>query len=816
VALPVVALVALLVALPLSSVVHGSSGLPLPAPRFISHNIDDYLTLPGDQVVTVPDGTYTAGSVVAPHGATRGPYGGWLILVAQHQGQVVIDPGFGDQLWLQGGPDGVGTSRVVFVGFSFRSEVVNDAFNVIFWYCDHQDPDYGYLQRPGNHVPTMFTAGRGGASGLQVYGDDFHSAVATPMVFGAVTNVTLQGVRVYGLDGRFDGFAGAPGTDPRNTIETLNGLHGPVSNVSVLDTYLEGAFSLWNTNSGTDTNLLWQDIWYAYGDATPFQLSSGNGNPVLNARRVNWQVFGPLAGAATDPLVYVDGVGSVGPAAFDQQNRVQLSDVNVSYGYPPDVSSMRDALASGSNPANVWRTAHPYDTWPAFFRWPTPTAAASTPTTGPPASYPGGTNIAPFAMVTASSENFSTGQVAAKVVDGSALGYPVDYTREWATVGGGVGSWLALSWNAPVALDHVVLYDRPNLNDQITAATLTFDDGTTLAVPSLPNNGFPLSVPFSPRATSRLLLTIAGVSATTQNIGLAEIEAWSAPPRAPPPTTSSSSTPTPTTTSTSVPPPAAPPPPPAAPPPPPAAPPPQSTLNSIARIQYAMGGPHEGLPHGVPSSYSWASTPNVVDPTDASGYAALTGWGLIYADATAAEPAPGTVRVEFKHFVSYVWSKSQSKWAQVQAVAQLTGAHYTEDLVNNASTATDWRTEPDGGISSGIVNGYNLHFYPFSRGSVDPTDVGGVFVSYQVRLIGANAATASYLANAGADWWQTTSAPFPNNAGVGQGRFMYLSPDWTAINFYSGGGYGPASYPPAWTALQLATSNPPLDPMGAP
>src|SRR5690348_738568 len=45
-------------------------------------SITDVISLPGDQVVTVPNGTYSGGTVVAPHPTTSGPYGGWLVLVA--------------------------------------------------------------------------------------------------------------------------------------------------------------------------------------------------------------------------------------------------------------------------------------------------------------------------------------------------------------------------------------------------------------------------------------------------------------------------------------------------------------------------------------------------------------------------------------------------------------------------------------------------------------------------------------------------------------------------------------------------------------
>ncbi len=160
---------------------------------------------------------------------------------------------------------------------------------------------------------------------------------------------------------------------------------------------------------------------------------------------------------------------------------------------------------------------------------PTPTPSPTpTPTPTPtPSPSPSPVNVAPLAVVTASSQSTSTSQTAAKAVDGSALGYPDDYTHEWATAGGGVGSWLKLSWSSSYVLSSVVLYDRPNSSDQVTSATLTFSDGSTVSVGALPNDGSPLVVSFAARATSSLLFTVTGVGSGTQNVGLAEIQAWS-------------------------------------------------------------------------------------------------------------------------------------------------------------------------------------------------------------------------------------------------------------------------------------------------
>ncbi|MEO7126870.1 MAG: PIG-L family deacetylase [Nakamurella sp.] len=137
-----------------------------------------------------------------------------------------------------------------------------------------------------------------------------------------------------------------------------------------------------------------------------------------------------------------------------------------------------------------------------------------------------GTNVAEFTAVTASSENHANNQLAANAVDGVADGYPGDYTREWATNGGGVGSWLDLAWATPVSLDKIVLFDRPNLDDHVLAGSITFSDGSTVAVPELSNEGAATTITFPARDTTSIRFTITAVSTTTHNIGLAELQAW--------------------------------------------------------------------------------------------------------------------------------------------------------------------------------------------------------------------------------------------------------------------------------------------------
>ena len=136
----------------------------------------------------------------------------------------------------------------------------------------------------------------------------------------------------------------------------------------------------------------------------------------------------------------------------------------------------------------------------------------------------GSVNVAGSAVASASSSDGA--QTPDRAIDGVAGGYPAAPLNEWSSLKGKVGSWLQLTWGSPQTVSKVVLYDRPNLVDQVTAGVLQFDDGSQVAVGALPNDGSPLTVTFAPRTVSGLRFTVTGVLKGTLNVGLAEIEAW--------------------------------------------------------------------------------------------------------------------------------------------------------------------------------------------------------------------------------------------------------------------------------------------------
>jgi hypothetical protein len=52
------------------------------------------------------------------------------------------------------------------------------------------------------------------------------------------------------------------------------------------------------------------------------------------------------------------------------------------------------------------------------------------------------------------------------------------------------------------------------------------------------------------------------------------------------------------------------------------------------------------------------------------------------------------------------------------------GAAYREDFPGDFKKSADVRTEADVTISATAGNGYNFHFYPLDRASINPDDIG--------------------------------------------------------------------------------------------
>ncbi len=130
-------------------------------------------------------------------------------------------------------------------------------------------------------------------------------------------------------------------------------------------------------------------------------------------------------------------------------------------------------------------------------------------------------NLSGIATVTASSDYPEAYGQKEKAVDMFA-----DVEHEWKSLDD-TGAWIQLDWAAPVRIGQINLYDRIDPNDNVLAGTLSFSDGSSVAVGALPTIGKPLQVLVAPRTVTWVRFTLDQVTGSTP--GLAEIEVLGVP-----------------------------------------------------------------------------------------------------------------------------------------------------------------------------------------------------------------------------------------------------------------------------------------------
>ncbi len=220
----------------------------------------------------------------------------------------------------------------------------------------------------------------------------------------------------------------------------------------------------------------------------------------------------------------------------------------------------------------------------------------------------------------------------------------------------------------------------------------------------------------------------------------------------------------------------------------------RSVVNSVDEIVNDMKPPHEGYPHGVPESLDWFQRPRVgmgnTPPTD---WLAFTAWGQLYEDVDE-NPATNT-RVQIRSIKAYILSKRTNQWTQLQSSVEVSGAAYAESFEDDRNIPADIRQETDGGgISVTSGNGFNFHFWPPNRATIDPTDIAGVFTTVEARLILNDStkpddrATARYILSMGADYWKSLDAQWDywkTNSDAVIGKFKYVRNEWRAFNAHT-------------------------------
>lgn len=217
---------------------------------------------------------------------------------------------------------------------------------------------------------------------------------------------------------------------------------------------------------------------------------------------------------------------------------------------------------------------------------------------------------------------------------------------------------------------------------------------------------------------------------------------------------------------------------------------PAAGSSSVAdQIAADMQGKNDGYPHGVPLSYDWANGPVMEMGNNSNGWQAITSWGVLY-EAAEGNTATNT-RVNIRNMQTYFLQKSSGKWLLLQNTSTPVGGAYVEDFAGDANKPADIRRESDGTISATAGGGYNFHFYPSDRASINPNDIGGIVVVLQARLIvgdpnkSDDRSAARYLCSGGADYYPALTGGWPGNSssnpGVAIGRMKYVQSDWRSF-----------------------------------
>lgn len=130
-------------------------------------------------------------------------------------------------------------------------------------------------------------------------------------------------------------------------------------------------------------------------------------------------------------------------------------------------------------------------------------------------------NLALQAEVQASS--IHEGHTAEAVIDGVVGGFPHDPEYEWASNKEAAGATIRLTWNAPIKVKKVWIFDRPSHNEHVLKGQVSFSDGTTIPVGKLPNSEYAgKALTFPTKEITWLEFKVLEVG-RCKSIGLAEI-----------------------------------------------------------------------------------------------------------------------------------------------------------------------------------------------------------------------------------------------------------------------------------------------------
>lgn len=183
-------------------------------------------------------------------------------------------------------------------------------------------------------------------------------------------------------------------------------------------------------------------------------------------------------------------------------------------------------------------------------------------------------------------------------------------------------------------------------------------------------------------------------------------------------------------------------------------------------------------PQGLPKNYSWykgtSASMNGGHPCPAGWTAQTLYWVVYPQDFTNEkwEPANHFIRNAecWLHKKTGGWIRSQDP-SMPQACGRFDGPQ-----TGNQATSLPGQKQADGSwkFPCPPLN-YCNHGWTGPRGSYPANSVDWACVYYEMKI---DNPAADFLMMAGMDWWQSPSAPYPNNMGSGACSWIKLTTDW--------------------------------------
>jgi hypothetical protein len=359
-------------------------------------DIRQWCRLPGDLWYQVPNGTYTAGQLSdAVHPATGGRYGGWVVLVAETPGSVIVDMSPpGDNLG--GGLTANGdliidsaSQRIMFVGFKFIDGTLTiDAPKIRGYYTDHQFSVASWTGEPGFNISNPFSSSnyhhwgnrailtQSHSIGFDLIGSDLHnSSTAYYPQAGARTH-NIIGCDFYNIsNGNYYGDSGGDhGTHPDCgglvggnydglTITDCH-LHPGKANGGIAGIVADGDSTSNSGSHGPITNFTLSRVWIH--NLSGVGLSVGGSSTGSGKCLVTGTDFHVWDCNDAEIIYWLDGVDvayTLG-ATIGDNSRVL---------YKP-TSSTQGVAQTGTDPATAWRavSGHAVGDWATYFasNWP--------------------------------------------------------------------------------------------------------------------------------------------------------------------------------------------------------------------------------------------------------------------------------------------------------------------------------------------------------------------------------------------------------------------------------------------------------------